>query len=335
MIEFRNVSKVYNNGTEALHEVNLKIEKGEFVFIVGSSGAGKSTFLKLIMCEERPSSGQIILDDQDVSKIKKRKIPYVRRKMGIVFQDFRLIDHMTVYDNVAFAMRAVGTTERAVKKRVPYILGLVGLQHKAKHFPSELSGGEQQRVGLARALVNNPAMIVADEPTGNIDPALSFEIVDLLNEINRRGTTILMVTHEHSLVKHFHKRIIQIHSGEVVADTAEMQAPPPEPVRELPPQPAEIPPQQETQEDFTEDFSDDGEYTLAYEDGQTKYAEPLEYGNQYDDAEDYGFAEPAHEEYEDYDVEPENGGDIPLSHADQRLDENPFLGQVPSEVSDE
>ncbi len=223
MIEFRNVSKVYNNGTEALHNINLKVDKGEFVFIVGSSGAGKSTFLKLIMCEERPNSGQVIVDGVDVSRIRKRKIPYIRRRMGIVFQDFRLIDHMTVYDNVAFAMHVVGASSKTIKKRVPYILSLVGLQHKAKHHPNELSGGERQRVGLARALVNNPTMIVADEPTGNIDPALSFEIVDLLSEINRRGTTVLMVTHEHSLVKHFHKRIIQIHSGEIVADTAAMQ----------------------------------------------------------------------------------------------------------------
>lgn len=223
LIEFQNVSKVYNNGTEALHNVNLTVDKGEFVFIVGSSGAGKSTFLKLVMCEERPNSGRIIIDGVDVSRIPKRKIPYIRRKMGIVFQDFRLIDHMTVYDNVAFAMRVVGASPRSIRKRVPYILSLVGLQHKAKHYPTELSGGERQRVGLARALVNNPSMIIADEPTGNIDPALSFEIVDLLSEINRRGTTVLMVTHEHSLVKHFHKRIIQIHSGEIVADTAEMQ----------------------------------------------------------------------------------------------------------------
>lgn len=220
MIEFHNVSKVYNNGTEALHNINLKVEKGEFVFIVGSSGAGKSTFLKLITCEERPNEGQVLIDGQDISHIRKGKIPYVRRKMGLVFQDFRLIDHMTVYDNVAFAMRVVGASPKAIKKRVPYILGLVGLQHKAKHYPTEMSGGERQRVGLARALVNNPSMIIADEPTGNIDPALSYEIVDLLSAINERGTTVLMVTHEHSLVKHFHKRIIQIHSGEIVADTA-------------------------------------------------------------------------------------------------------------------
>lgn len=222
MIEFVNVSKVYNNGTEALHDINLKVPKGEFVFIVGSSGAGKSTFLKLITCEERPSSGQIMVDGQDISHLRKGKIPYVRRKMGMVFQDFRLIDHMTVYDNVAFAMRVVGASGKSIRKRVPYMLSLVGLQHKAKHYPTELSGGERQRVGLARALVNNPEMIIADEPTGNIDPALSFEIVDLLNEINRRGTTVLMVTHEHSLVKHFHKRIIQIHSGQIVADTNDM-----------------------------------------------------------------------------------------------------------------
>lgn len=222
MIQFTNVSKVYNNGTEALHDINLNVKKGEFVFIVGSSGAGKSTFLKLITCEERPSAGEILLDGMEISRIRKGKIPYVRRKMGMVFQDFRLIDHMTVYDNVAFAMRVVGASPRSIRKRVPYILSLVGLQHKAKHYPTELSGGERQRVGLARALVNNPELIIADEPTGNIDPALSFEIVDLLSEINRRGTTVLMVTHEHSLVKHFHKRIIQIHSGQIVADTADM-----------------------------------------------------------------------------------------------------------------
>lgn len=218
MIEFRNVSKVYNNGTEALHNINLKVEKGEFVFIVGSSGAGKSTFLKLITCEERPNEGQVLIDGQDISHIRKGKIPYVRRKMGLVFQDFRLIDHMTVYDNVAFAMRVVGASPKAIKKRVPYILGLVGLQHKAKHYPTEMSGGERQRVGLARALVNNPSMIIADEPTGNIDPELSFEIVELLNEINRCGTTVVMVTHEHELVSRFNRRVITINHGNVVGD---------------------------------------------------------------------------------------------------------------------
>ena len=219
MIEFNDVSKVYANGTRALQHLNLYVDKGEFVFIVGSSGAGKSTFLKLIMCEEKPTEGQIFLNGQEISNAKRREIPYIRRKMGIVFQDFRLIDTMTVFDNVAFAMRVTGASYYDIKKRVPYILGLVGLQHKSRHKPTELSGGERQRVGLARALVNNPSIIIADEPTGNIDPALSFEIVDLLSEINLRGTTVLMVTHEHSLAKHFNRRIIQIHSGQIVADT--------------------------------------------------------------------------------------------------------------------
>lgn len=221
MIEFKNVSKTYNNGTKAIQNVSLHVDKGEFVFIVGSSGAGKSTFLKLLMCEEVPSSGEITINGRAVNELRRRDIPYLRRTMGIVFQDFRLIERMTVYENVAFAMHVVGASPRDVRKRVPYILGLVGLQSKAKCYPSELSGGEQQRVGLARALVNNPSLIIADEPTGNVDPTLSFEIVDLLSEINRRGTTILMVTHEHNLVKHFNRRVIQIHHGEIVADTEE------------------------------------------------------------------------------------------------------------------
>ena len=220
MIEFKDVCKTYPNGTEALRHVNLSEEKGEFVFIVGSSGAGKSTFLKLIMCEERANSGEIIVNGRNLATVRKRDVPYLRRTMGIVFQDFRLIDHMTVYDNVAFAMHIVGASARDIRKRVPYMLGLVGLQKKQRAYPSQLSGGEQQRVGLARALINNPSMIIADEPTGNIDPALSFEIVDLLSEINRRGTTILMVTHEHRLVKHFHRRVIEIHGGQVVADSS-------------------------------------------------------------------------------------------------------------------
>ena len=174
--------------------------------------------MKLITCEERPNEGQVLIDGQDISHIRKGKIPYVRRKMGLVFQDFRLIDHMTVYDNVAFAMRVVGASPKAIKKRVPYILGLVGLQHKAKHYPTEMSGGERQRVGLARALVNNPSMIIADEPTGNIDPELSYEIVELLQGINDIGTTILMVTHEHSLVRQFGGRIINIDQGQIVFD---------------------------------------------------------------------------------------------------------------------
>ncbi len=223
MITFENVSKVYSNGTLALDHVDLQVDKGEFVFIVGSSGAGKSTFLKMIVCEEKPNEGRVIVNDTDVTALRRGQIPYLRREMGIVFQDFRLIDNMNVYDNIAFAMHVVGASAREIRKRVPYMLGLVGLQDKAKCRPGELSGGEQQRVGLARALVNNPAIIIADEPTGNVDPALSFEIVDLLSEINRRGTTILMVTHEHSLVKHFHRRVVEIRNGKIVADTGKVE----------------------------------------------------------------------------------------------------------------
>ncbi|MDO5123710.1 MAG: cell division ATP-binding protein FtsE [Eubacteriales bacterium] len=223
MIEFRNVSKVYSTGTHALNKVSLTIEKGEFVFIVGSSGAGKSTFLKLIMREEIPSSGSIIVNGMPLEKMKRRKVPMLRRTMGIVFQDFRLIDKMTVYDNVAFAMRAIGARPRAIKKRVPYILELVGLENKANNYPAELSGGEQQRVGLARALVNNPQMIIADEPTGNVDPEMSYEIIELLHEINKRGTTILIVTHEHELVHSFDSRVITIDKGVVVEDTMEIR----------------------------------------------------------------------------------------------------------------
>ena len=219
MIEFKNVSKVYNNGTEALRNLSLSIAKGEFVFIVGSSGAGKSTFLKLIMREEVPNSGEIVVNGRKLSTVRKRDVPYLRRTMGIVFQDFRLIDKMTVYDNVAFAMHIVGASDREIRKRVPYVLGLVGLEKKMDNHPAELSGGEQQRVGLARALVNNPSMIIADEPTGNVDPAMSYEIVELLTEINRRGTTVLMVTHEHDLVKRFPRRVIEIQGGTGVGDT--------------------------------------------------------------------------------------------------------------------
>lgn len=225
MIEFKNVSKIYDNGTVALKDVNLNIKKGEFVFIVGASGAGKSTFLKLIMHEETPTDGEIIVNDRRLSAIRKREVPYLRRTMGIVFQDFRLIDKMTVFDNVAFAMRVIGATGKEVRKRVPYILGLVGLGDKAKCYPAELSGGEQQRVGLARALVNNPRLIIADEPTGNVDPKMSYEIVELLNEINKCGTTILMVTHEHDLVDKFPKRVIEINDGTITKDGAIPEVP--------------------------------------------------------------------------------------------------------------
>jgi len=222
LIEFRDVHKTYETGNEALKGVSVKIEEGEFVFIVGASGAGKSTFLKLIMREEVATSGEVIVSNFKLSKLKRRQIPYLRRSMGIVFQDFRLINTMTVFDNVAFAMRVVGASHREIRKRVPYVLGLVGLQGKAKNFPMELSGGEQQRVGLARALVNNPSLIIADEPTGNIDPELSYEIMELLTEINRRGTTVLVVTHEHELVKSFGRRVIEIRNGLVVSDSKEV-----------------------------------------------------------------------------------------------------------------
>ena len=219
MIEFQNVSKTYPNGTHALYDVSLNIDKGEFVFIVGASGAGKSTFLKLIMHEETATSGEIIINGNKLSKLRRRDVPYLRRHMGIVFQDFRLIEKMTVFDNVAFAMRAVGENTATIKKRVPYVLDLVGLKDKMKNKPNELSGGEQQRVSLARALVNNPEIIIADEPTGNVDPELSHEIIELLNEINSMGTTVLVVTHEHELVREFNQRVVTIDHGKIIGDT--------------------------------------------------------------------------------------------------------------------
>lgn len=218
MIKFTDVTKRYANGTEALRSFNLEIEKGEFVFVVGSSGAGKSTFIKLILREEKCTSGAIEVEGYDLTKVKRRQIPQFRRTLGVVFQDFRLIPTMTVYDNVAFALRVTNVSRRFIRKRVPYILGLVGLASKAKCYPEELSGGEQQRVALARALVNNPSMIIADEPTGNIDPELSYEIVELLTEINKCGTTVVMVTHEHDLVSHFGRRVVTIDGGTVVSD---------------------------------------------------------------------------------------------------------------------
>lgn len=221
MIEFKNVSKTYDNGTQALKNVNLRIEDGEFVFVVGSSGAGKSTFLKIIMREQVANIGTVLINGFNLNTMRKRDIPMLRRTMGIVFQDFRLIPTMTVFDNVAFAMRVIGTKEKEIRKRVPYILSLVGLTSKARQLPTQLSGGEQQRVALARALVNNAGILIADEPTGNIDPEMSYEIVDLLNHINANGTTVVMVTHEHNLVRHFHHRVITIEEGSVVSDTSD------------------------------------------------------------------------------------------------------------------
>ena len=219
MISLTNVSKRYPSGNLALDNVNLEIDKGEFVFIVGSSGAGKSTLMRLLLREEVPTSGRIIVNGKNVGELRRREIPYFRRTLGVVFQDFRLIPTMNVYDNVAFALRATNVSTRDIRQRVPYILNLVGLQGKARSMPEQISGGEQQRVALARALVNNPDIILADEPTGNIDPELSFEIVELLTELNKVGTTVVMVTHEHDLVAQFQHRIIRIEQGRLIADT--------------------------------------------------------------------------------------------------------------------
>ncbi len=219
MVEFNGVSKTYDKDFVALKKVDLSIKDGEFVFVVGASGAGKSTFLKLIMREQVPSSGTITINGFNLNTMKKRDIPYFRRTMGIVFQDFRLIPDMRVYDNVAFALRVTGTKEREVRKRVTHALGMVGLLSKTHSLPKELSGGEQQRVAIARALVNNADLIIADEPTGNIDPAMSVEIMDLLNHINKaNGTTVVMVTHAHELVRQYNHRIVVLKEGEIIAD---------------------------------------------------------------------------------------------------------------------
>ena len=223
MIRFEHVTKVYEstgNGPDitALHDVNLHIRKGEFVFVLGHSGAGKSTFLKLILREEVATEGRVLVNKNDLSTIRQRDIPYLRRGLGVVFQDFRLIPTMTAYENVAFAMRVTNIPERQIKRRVPYVLNLVGLAGKAHSLPQELSGGEQQRIALARALVHSPPIIIADEPTGNIDPELSVEIRELLQAINSVGTTIVVVTHERDLAQRFHKRMIVIDHGEVIDD---------------------------------------------------------------------------------------------------------------------
>ena len=222
MVELKNVDVHYKdggkNGVDALHNVNIRINDGEFVFIVGNSGAGKSTLLKLLTREIVPTSGRVFVNGYNLSKMKRKKIPYFRRSVGMIFQDFRLIPNMTVYDNVAFALRVIDAPIKYIRTRVPYVINLVGLETKAKSYPNDLSGGEQQRVALARALVNDPQLIIADEPTGNVDPARSFEIVDLLKAINACGTTVLMVTHQHDLVRYFGGRIININTGAVVFD---------------------------------------------------------------------------------------------------------------------
>lgn len=220
IIEFKGVSKTYNTGTHALNDVNIRIKPGEFVFVVGASGAGKSTFMKLIVREEKANTGSLFVNGYDLMRIKNREVPYLRRTMGIVFQDFRLIPTMSVFDNVAFAMHVIGADRRKIRKEVSSVLSMVGLGNKARSMPGQLSGGEQQRVGLARALVNRPSLIIADEPTGNVDPNLSYDIVAKLTEINKQGTTVLMVTHDHNLVRDFQHRVIMLEEGRIVADNA-------------------------------------------------------------------------------------------------------------------
>lgn len=218
MIEFINVSKEYDNGVVALRDVNIRIENGEFVFLIGSSGAGKTTITKILMREENATSGQVFLDGKDVTAVKDKDIPYLRRRMGVVFQDFRLLEDRTVYENVEFAMQIVGASRREIRRRVPTVLNMVGLNYKAKMFPRQLSGGEQQRVALARALVNNPSLLIADEPTGNLNPETAMEIMEIFESINAMGTTIIMATHAHDIVDAMHKRVIAIEDGHVVRD---------------------------------------------------------------------------------------------------------------------
>lgn len=218
MIRMNDVTKVYDNGTRAVNKINLRIDEGEFVFLVGASGSGKTTMIKMLTGEARPTEGRVLVNNYNVGEMKKRQIPYLRRTLGVVFQDFRLINSKSVYENVAFAMRTIGAKGKVIKERVPYVLDLVGLTEKANDKPLNLSGGEQQRVAIARALVNNPRLIIADEPTGNLDPARSLELMTLFEKINELGTTVLIVTHEKSLVDEFEKRVVVIDKGEVISD---------------------------------------------------------------------------------------------------------------------
>ena len=218
MIRLIDIVKEYDNGTKALQGVNLRIDDGEFVFLVGPSGSGKSTILKLITAEVAPTEGRMMVNGYNLNNIRPGQVPHMRRTLGVIFQDFRLIDKKTVWQNLSFVMRAVGASNREIRKRIPYVLKLVGLEKKADHFPGELSGGEQQRVAIARALVNNPSMIIADEPTGNLDPQRSLEIMMLLERINELGTTVLVVTHEKGLVNRFGKRVVAIEDGKIISD---------------------------------------------------------------------------------------------------------------------
>jgi len=219
MIRLKDVEMEYDNGTQAIRGITLTIEDGEFLFLVGPSGAGKSTIIKLLTGEVEPSCGRIMINGFSVSNISDKQLPIMRRTVGVIFQDFRLIEKKTVYDNLAFVMRAVGAGEKELRKRIPYVLKLVGLEEKATHYPTELSGGEQQRVAIARALVNNPTTIIADEPTGNLDPERSLELMRLLVKINSLGTTVVVVTHEKDLVDRFEKRVVTIDGGRIINDS--------------------------------------------------------------------------------------------------------------------
>ncbi len=218
MISFKNVSKEYDNNVKALSNINLDIHKGEFVFLVGSSGAGKSTLIKLLLKEEQPTEGKIILNDIDITKVRNRRIPFIRRNIGVVFQDFRLLPNKTVYENVAFAMEIIGGHPKEIRRKVPMVLSMVDLSRKASSFPDQLSGGERQRVSIARAIVNSPPVLIADEPTGNLDPETAWEIMKVLAEINGRGTTVLMATHAKDIVNQMKKRVIEIHDGRLIRD---------------------------------------------------------------------------------------------------------------------
>ena len=218
MIQFKEIQKTYDNGTKALKGIEFRIEDGEFVFLVGPSGSGKSTIVKLITAEEAPTQGRLMVNGYNLNTIRPGQVPFMRRSLGVIFQDFRLIEKKTVEENLTFAMRAIGASPREIRKRIPYVLELVDLGEKAKCQPAELSGGEQQRVAIARALVNNPQMIIADEPTGNLDPTRSLEIMTLLERINALGTTLLVVTHERELVDRFSRRVISIDSGRIISD---------------------------------------------------------------------------------------------------------------------
>lgn len=218
MIQLKNISKKFANGHVALNNVSLDIENGEFVFLVGTSGAGKSTIIKLMMKELELDSGKLIINDKDITKIKRSQIPHLRRSMGVVFQDFRLLQDKTVYENVAFAMEVVESSPKDIRRQVPMVLGMVGLSKKSKQYPHQLSGGEQQRVSIARAMVNGPSILIADEPTGNLDPDMSWEIMKLFSEINQRGTTVVMATHDINIVDRMKKRVVEISEGNIIRD---------------------------------------------------------------------------------------------------------------------